>query len=200
MRGARTAVDPDALYQIKRNQRDAARRKHQVPEILRGTLLDPNGERNIADDVKAEGLRRAAAARRLSPIGWFGSCLAAAGFAAVAAYGVLYAARMGLLPDLGLMAVPGLTDPSNPYGGIGRSTFYGLAGVTALMQLYVLRQFARRMFSAGPGAAIGVGLYLGAWAIAALVYQAASFDLGAAALTLCGAALFLYGLVPGQNR
>ena len=63
-RGLRATDDVEAAFLLRRAERDASRRKALIPEALRGTLLDPHGERNSAEDAKVEAARRAAAARR----------------------------------------------------------------------------------------------------------------------------------------
>jgi hypothetical protein len=197
-RGLRATDDVEAAFLLRRAERDASRRKALIPEALRGTLLDPHGERNSAEDAKVEAARLAAAARRLGVLGWALSCLGALSVTGGAIYGVLTAARMGLLPEWGILDLSAVIPGG--VGVLGRSTAYAYAAVLLAMQIYLVRQFARRMFSAGPGPMAGVGLYLGGWAMAGMAYAALGFEVGITALLLSAVGLFVYGLIPGANR
>ncbi len=90
-------------FLLRRAERDRVAAQGSDPDALRGTLLDPHGERNSAEDAKIDGGAAGGGRATSRGPGWALSCLGATAMAGGAIYGSSHGGRIGLLPEWGIL-------------------------------------------------------------------------------------------------
>jgi hypothetical protein len=180
-------------------QRIEAAQRPQIPEVLRGTLLDPNQERQIAQDLKDAQRARDEARWRFGRFAFLRSVFILACAATAGAMLLSVAGDRGDLPDLGVASFD-LGSGAGPDIILNRSLLYGFSAIAAVVTWILGDRLSRRAAHIGLGHGkgwAGIICVLGAAAATAMV---ATSGLGLAVATLGLGGLVLAGLtVPGRG-
>lgn len=177
---------PDRYWQ-QRQAAEIERRRALIPDALRGSLLDPNGDRNLADDLAVDAREREQARRRYGPVAWLRDLLMLGAMAGLAGSAISYGGSVGYLPDWGLFVFPAeiawLTGPA-----MNLATAWGFGLIAACALAAFVSGFARRMRHAGLGSrapAITVWTAAACCALVALASAETGVALFASLLVAC---------------